>query len=118
MEISHYSGLRPSPSVAAVNEKFLSRFGGSKLLGAAKFLILLNMLNIYFDILVSFLTSKFRWRFFYKFSVSRYRYISDLQAVSFLNRAVLTYNEKNITSMGDKCTLCGNRDFSARLLSF
>ena len=37
LEISHYSGLRPSPSVAAVNEKFLSRFGGSKVLGAAKF---------------------------------------------------------------------------------
>jgi hypothetical protein len=31
-----YSGLRPSPSVAAVNEKFLSRFGGSKVLGAGK----------------------------------------------------------------------------------
>ena len=43
LEISHYSGLRPSPSVAAVNEKFLSRFGGSKVLGVAKFLIKRHM---------------------------------------------------------------------------
>ena len=36
---SNYSGLRPSPSVAAVNEIFLSRFRGSKVLGAAKFFL-------------------------------------------------------------------------------
>ena len=38
LEISHYSGLRPSPSVAAVNEKFLSRFGGARFLGCKLFI--------------------------------------------------------------------------------
>ena len=32
------SGLRPSPSVAAVNEKFLSRFGGARFLGCKLFI--------------------------------------------------------------------------------